>query len=72
MDPRSSDIIIQALKPEIETPLSDRSSINLSIYDKGICLNIKAEDIVAFRSIINSYLHWIQGLYNITRRFEKK
>jgi len=72
MDPNTSHIIIQSLKPEIETPVSDRSTINLSTYNKGILLHIEAEDIVAFRSIINSYLHWIQGLYDLTKRFEKK
>jgi tRNA threonylcarbamoyladenosine modification (KEOPS) complex Pcc1 subunit len=72
MNAETSEIIIKSLEPEIETPVSDRSTIKISTYEKGIRLNIEAEDVVALRSIINSYLHWIQGLCDITRRIEKK
>ncbi|MBN1682553.1 hypothetical protein JW865_03260 [Candidatus Bathyarchaeota archaeon] len=67
-----SKVIINALKPETENTPSDRSKIQIVSFDKGIKILIESEDITSLRSAVNTYLYWINGIINITSKFEKK
>jgi tRNA threonylcarbamoyladenosine modification (KEOPS) complex Pcc1 subunit len=65
IDPNSLKAIEIALKPEIETPSSDRSNTSLLIKKKKLIINTEASDISALRASLNSYLRWIQGIQKI-------
>jgi tRNA threonylcarbamoyladenosine modification (KEOPS) complex Pcc1 subunit len=65
-----SQVIQGSLTPEIETPISDRSKITLKPSPTGITLSIEANDIVALRAALNSYLRWIKGILNLLEKLE--
>lgn len=62
------DIIISSLKPELERGLSERSSVVLEAIDCGVVVKVAADDMVALRAAVNSYLYWIQGIMDIGNR----
>lgn len=66
--PENVDIIIGALKPELETGLSDRSSVVLERSPKGLVIRVAADDVTALRAAVNSYLYWVQGIMDIGGR----
>jgi tRNA threonylcarbamoyladenosine modification (KEOPS) complex Pcc1 subunit len=62
------DIIIGALKPELETGLSDRSKVVLERSPRGLVIKVAADDVTALRAAVNSYLYWVQGIMDIGGR----
>ena len=62
------EIIIGALKPEMESGLSDRSKIVLERSPKGLVIKVAADDVTALRAAVNSYLYWVQGIMDIGGR----
>ncbi len=61
-------VIMTSLTPELERSLSERSSISVEASDSGVVVSVKADDIVALRAAVNSYLYWIQGIIDIGNR----
>ncbi len=61
-------VIMTSLKPELERALSERSSISVEASDKGVLVSVRADDMVALRAAVNSYLYWIQGIIDIGNR----
>jgi tRNA threonylcarbamoyladenosine modification (KEOPS) complex Pcc1 subunit len=62
------DIIITSLKPELDRGLSERSNVVLEASDRGLIIRVVADDMVALRAAVNSYLYWIQGIMDIGSR----
>ncbi len=62
------DVLIGALKPELETGISDRSRIVLEKTEKGLAIRVSADDVTALRAAVNSYLYWVQGIMDIGGR----
>jgi KEOPS complex subunit Pcc1 len=60
------EIIISSLRPELKSSISDRSSVVLESSKKGLVIKVVAEDMVALRSAVNSYLYWVQGIMDIS------
>ena len=63
------DIIIKALEPELESGISDRSKVLLKASEKGLVIEVSADDVIALRAAVNSYLYWVQGIMEIGSRF---
>jgi tRNA threonylcarbamoyladenosine modification (KEOPS) complex Pcc1 subunit len=61
-------IIISSLKPELETGISDRSTVVIEETKDGVAIKVVADDMVALRAAVNSYLYWIQGIMDIGKR----
>lgn len=59
------EIIISSLRPELESGISDRSNVVIEASKKGLVVKVVAEDMVALRAAVNSYLYWIQGIMDI-------
>ena len=57
--------IEQALKPETETPSSDRSNTVVEVKDDQLVITTAASDSSALRASINSYLRWVEGIQGI-------
>jgi tRNA threonylcarbamoyladenosine modification (KEOPS) complex Pcc1 subunit len=69
--PRSVvEIIITSLGPELESGISDRSNVVIEASEKGLVVKVVADDKVAFRAAVNSYLYWIQGIMDIGSRIQ--
>lgn len=53
------DVVLKALKPEIEKPLTSRSRVNIKGEGKVLTLIFEAQDTSALRALTNSYLRWV-------------
>ncbi len=61
-------VIISSLKPELESGVSERSRVILKSSDKGVVVEVSADDVTALRAAVNSYLYWIQSIIDIGSR----
>ena len=68
MPDETADIIIKALKPEADTPSSDRSCTVIAKGFNRVIINVSANDTTALRASINSYLHWVQGITDMVNK----
>lgn len=64
------EAIIDALKPEVESPSSRRSSTYVRRGVDGIVISTEASDTTAMRAAVNSYLRWVQGMLNMLSKIE--
>lgn len=55
----------KALKPETETPSSDRSNTVVEITNGQLGITTDARDTSALRASLNSYLRWVEGIQGI-------
>ncbi|WP_407355915.1 KEOPS complex subunit Pcc1 [Methanolobus sp. WCC5] len=55
--------IYRSLKPELETPVTDRSSIDIYAEGSSLYLTVHSEDLVGMRSTLNTWLRLIQVAY---------
>jgi tRNA threonylcarbamoyladenosine modification (KEOPS) complex Pcc1 subunit len=62
------DIIIKALRPELESGISDRSKVLVKASEKGLVIEVSADDVTALRAAVNSYLYWVKGIMDIGSR----
>ncbi len=58
-------VVLEALKPEIETSTTPRSKIDLKAERQSLVLEFKATDTSALRAALNSYLRLIGVAMNI-------
>lgn len=65
------DAVLAALKPEAESPINRRYKISLIKQNLFLVLNVNAEDTVALRAALNSYLRWIDSMVNVICLTEK-
>ena len=59
------EAILDALRPEIESPSSERSVIDVRRSINGIVIVTEASDTTAMRAAVNSYLRWVQGILDL-------
>ena len=60
----------KALRPETESPSSDRSSTVIEVMDDEIVITTEASDTSALRASLNSYLRWVEGIQGIMADLE--
>ena len=56
------------MKPELESGISDRSRVKIEATERGLLIEVTADDMTALRAAVNSYLYWIQGIMDIGSR----
>ena len=52
--------IYEAVLPELETPVSDRSIIGMKVSGSNLVLSVETGDVVSMRSALNTWLRLIQ------------
>ena len=64
-DNNLAQIIKDSLRPEVEDPVSQRSTV--AVYTETECLKISvcATDLSALRAALNSYLRWVKAIQDI-------
>lgn len=62
---KSLEIVYKALMPETAKPATTRSKAHLKVEGLFLVLAVEAEDTVALRAALNSYLRWISAVYNV-------
>ena len=55
-----ADSIYKAVLPELETPVSDRSVIGMSVRGSNLVLNVETDDVISMRSALNTWFRLIQ------------
>ena len=64
------EAVFDALRPEAESPSSERSSTDIRRLVDGIALSTEASDTTAMRAAVNSYLRWVQGILDMLSKIE--
>jgi tRNA threonylcarbamoyladenosine modification (KEOPS) complex Pcc1 subunit len=64
-------VVLEALKPEIETSTTPRSKVDLKAEGHSLVLEFEATDTSALRAAMNSYLRLIGVAMNLRRLTEK-
>ncbi len=54
--------LMNALKPEVEKQVGNRSVVGLSSNCLSLVLSVKAEDTIALRAALNAYLRWVNSV----------
>nr|WP_321498891.1 KEOPS complex subunit Pcc1 [uncultured Methanolobus sp.] len=52
--------IYRSLKPELESQVTERSSVGMKADNSTLYLEIRSDDLVAMRSTLNTWLRLIQ------------
>ncbi|MEZ5336145.1 MAG: KEOPS complex subunit Pcc1 [Methanolobus sp.] len=52
--------IYRSLKPELESQVTDRSSVEMKTEGESLLLTVRSDDLVAMRSTLNTWLRLIQ------------
>ncbi|WP_340818786.1 KEOPS complex subunit Pcc1 [Methanolobus sp. WCC4] len=52
--------IYRSLKPELESQVTDRSSVDMGVEDSSLILTVRSDDLVSMRSTLNTWLRLIQ------------
>jgi len=69
---QKAHIIYEAVAPEAETLPSRRTSVSLQASEKGLILRIAAQDLVALRAAMNSFLRFINAVLDVLNLTEEK
>jgi len=64
-DEKQLEIVLKALKPEVEKPVSMRSEASLGQNGDFLVLKVEASDSVALRATLNAYLRWINSILEV-------
>jgi tRNA threonylcarbamoyladenosine modification (KEOPS) complex Pcc1 subunit len=64
------EAVLDALRPEAESPSSERSSTDVRGLVDGIVISTEASDTTAMRAAVNSYLRWVQGILDMLSKIE--
>jgi len=59
------NVIAGSLEPELENPVTPRSSANMKRKGRFLILEVEARDTVALRAALNAYLRWINSIINV-------
>jgi KEOPS complex subunit Pcc1 len=62
--------LINALTPEIQKQISNRSIVYLARDAQVLLLSVEAQDTIALRAALNSYLRWINSTLNVLETLE--
>ena len=52
-----TDLLVSALEPEMDHEVS-RATVEIEAHGDELVVRVEAEDVVALRAAINSYLRW--------------
>ena len=64
-------VVLEALKPEIETSVASRSKVDMKAKGQGLILEFRAKDTSALRASLNSYLRLIGVAMNLQKITEE-
>jgi tRNA threonylcarbamoyladenosine modification (KEOPS) complex Pcc1 subunit len=65
-------VVLEALRPEIETSVTSRSKVHMKAEGSGLILKFRAKDTSALRAALNSYLRLIGVAMNLQKLTEER
>ena len=57
--------LLDALKPEVNAPVTRRAEVSLEEQDAFLVLSVDAKDTIALRATLNAYLRWINSTVSV-------
>ena len=57
--------LLDALKPEVNAPVTRRAQVSLEKQDAFLVLSVDAKDTIALRATLNAYLRWINSTVSV-------
>lgn len=66
-----SEIVYEALMPEIKRPATTRSKAKLETEGNMLVLDIESRDTVGLRAAVNAYLRWIFSCVALLQTIER-
>jgi tRNA threonylcarbamoyladenosine modification (KEOPS) complex Pcc1 subunit len=61
-----------ALSPEVSKPSFESARITLQSEGRFLVLNVEADDTVALRRALNTYLRWMSSTVNVVQVLDEK
>ena len=65
---RVANAICNSLRPEEELPESARCKVSITCRKNVLCLEMNADDTVALRAALNSFLRWAMVARDVIER----
>jgi tRNA threonylcarbamoyladenosine modification (KEOPS) complex Pcc1 subunit len=62
--------LLDALKPEVNAPVTRRANVSLEKHGSFLVLSVEADDTVALRATLNAYLRWINSTVDVITTLE--
>ncbi len=60
--------LMDALTPEIKRQVGVRSKVAIAANGLSLVLNVEAEDTIALRAALNTYLRWVNSTLNVLEK----
>ena len=60
-----AQIIEGSLRPEVEDPVSQRSTVTVHAEKDHVKISVHATDLAALRAALNSYLRWVKAVQDV-------
>lgn len=57
--------VYRSILPELETTVTDRSSVNVEVRNSSLVMHVSADDIISMRSTLNTWLRLVQIAHDI-------
>ncbi len=67
-----AQILEGSLLPEVRTPTSERSRVEVEAKVDRLVIRVKASDTAALRAALNSYLRWVAAMLNVVENVGKQ
>jgi len=64
-DKNLAQIIEGSLRPEVEDPVSQRSTVSVYAEKDHVKISVNATDLAALRAALNSYLRWVKAIQDV-------
>lgn len=66
-----AQILEGSLLPEVRTPTSERSRVEVEAKGDGLVIRVEASDTAALRAALNSYLRWVAAILDVVENVGK-
>ncbi|MGM0771491.1 MAG: KEOPS complex subunit Pcc1 [Halobacteriota archaeon] len=57
--------VYRSILPELESTVTDRSSVDLEVRGSSLVMRVNSEDIISMRSTLNTWLRLIQIAHDV-------
>ncbi|WP_135612545.1 KEOPS complex subunit Pcc1 [Methanococcoides sp. AM1] len=60
-----AEAVYRSILPELETTVTDRSSVNVEVRNSSLVMCVSADDIISMRSTLNTWLRLVQIAHDV-------
>lgn len=60
-----AEAVYRSILPELESTVTDRSSVNVELRDSSLVMRVSADDVISMRSTLNTWLRLVQIAHDV-------